>query len=111
MNTTIKLLLLSFALMILSSCSNKMNDFDLMCDFFDTLAMENKNMTSSQKATFINELAAKKLSSDSPALESLKAVVGFEPAEGRYSLYKDAAEVTIKKDWECASIKKQLKML
>lgn len=102
--------LLFVALGTLTSCS-KVNDFDLICGYFDKLVIENnkKKLSQEQKYHFINSLIKENISSASPAVESWNAVVGFLPAEGRYNLYKDAAEATLNTPWQCSSMRKSLK--
>jgi len=58
-----------------------------------------------EQYNFINNLLIKNLSTNSPATASFKAVIGYVPAEGRYVLYVNAAESTLKKKWACPSMK------
>ena len=105
MNILQRSLVLFISIIALTSC-NKINDFDLLCGYFDNLTVENnkKEFSSEQKFQFINELVKKNISTNSPARESWQAVIGFLPAEGRYALYKEAAEVTLNKNWHCSSM-------
>ena len=102
--------LLFVVLVTLTSCS-KVNDFDLICGYFDKLVVENnkKELSPEQKYHFINSLIKENISSTSPAVESWNAVLGFQPTKDRYNLYKDAAEVTTNTPWHCSSMQKLLK--
>lgn len=97
-------------LVTLTSCG-KVNDFDLVCGYFDKLDIKNnkKDLSPEKKYHFINNLVKKNISSNSPAVQSWNAVIAYLPSEGRYNLYKDAAEVTLKKTWQCTSMEKLLK--
>jgi len=103
--------LLFVVLVTLTSCS-KVNDFDLICGYFDKLVVENnkKELSPEQKYHFINSLVKENISSTSPAVESWNAIIAFLPAEGRYDLYKDAAEVTLNTPWQCSSMQYLLKV-
>ena len=89
----------------LTSCNNT-NDFDLVCNYFDSLRKEaaNNSMSPDDKYQFINDLLVKNPSPDSPAKISFNAVVGYVPSDGRYTLYIDAAESTLNKNWKCKSM-------
>lgn len=102
--------LLVLSLIFLSACDQR-NDFDMVCGYFDMLEKEEKlaDLTSLQKYNYINELISKNLSTESEARESWNAIVGYVPAEGRYSMYKEAAEASLEKPWQCESIQSILK--
>ena len=104
-----------FALLVLSLVSlfacDQRNDFDIVCSYFDTLEKEKNvvELTSLQKYNYINELISENLSAESDARESWDAIVGYVPAEGRYKMYKEAAEASIEKPWQCQSLQSLLK--
>ena len=110
MNTSRNILLSLSVLVTLSSCS-QVNDFNLTCNYFDMLQTENKKnaLNPKQKFLFIDKLVHKNLPSTSAARQTWEAIVGFVPAEGRYNLYKEAAEVTLNAKWQCSSMKILLK--
>lgn len=105
-------LFIIFSSIVLTACE-RLNEFDVICGYFDALDQKVKvgGVTSDQSFSFINELVSNNLSEDSTARESWVAVMGFEPVEGRYDLFKEAAEVTLGADWQCPSMKSLLKTL
>ena len=94
----------------LVSC-DKTNDFDVMCGYFDGLEKDllTQKLTADQKFTIINEQVVKNLPTESSAQESWNAVLGFVPIEGRYALFKSAAEATLNKSGQCNSMQALLK--
>lgn len=100
------ILFLVFSLSSLASCDNK-NDFDLVCNYFDSMQKENavNTLSPDEQYDFINNLIIKNLSANSPATVSFNAVIGYVPVKGRYALYVDAAETTLNKKWSCPSMK------
>lgn len=94
----------------LVSC-DQADDFTMLCGYFDDLEKElqTKQLSSDQKFTFINDKVANNMPADSAARESWNAVIGFVQVEGRYTLFKNAAEATINDDWQCDSMQSLLK--
>lgn len=94
----------------LASC-DKTNDFTTMCGYFDVLEKDllTNKLSSDQKFSFINDQVTKNFPTDSAARESWNAVLGFEPVEGRYALFKEAAEATLNNAWQCHSMQALLK--
>ena len=98
------------ALSFVAACSST-NDFDTVCSYFEQLeeTARVKTLSSDEKFTFINELINKNMPTENPAKESWNAVVGYLPPEGRYAIYKDAAESTLERSWQCTSMETLLK--
>ncbi len=105
MNILLRYISLVLVIGTLVSC-DKTNDFNMLCGYFDLLEKDllNKKLTSDQKFTFINDQVTKNMSSDSAARETWNAVIGYEPGEGRYVLFKEAAEATLNNAWQCDSM-------
>jgi len=109
-----KILLRYLALVLfigsLVSCDTT-NDFTMLCGYFDALEKDvlTKKLNSDQKFALINDQVTKNMSANSAARESWNAVLGFEPVEGRYALFKDAAEATLNNAWQCDSMQALLK--
>jgi len=110
MKTLLRIITVFLLFGALASCS-KTNDFTTMCGYFDALILElqAKELSPEQKFTFINDRVTKNLPVGSAAVESWNAIVGYVKVEGRYALFKDAAEATIKSDWQCDSMQALLK--
>ncbi|MCW8935154.1 MAG: hypothetical protein OQK98_10555 [Gammaproteobacteria bacterium] len=110
MKTLLRIITVFFLFGALVSCSST-NDFTTMCGYFDDLEKElqTKELSPDQKFTFINDKVINNLAEGSAARESWNAIVGYVKVEGRYALFKSAAEATIKSDWHCDSMRVLLK--
>lgn len=91
----------------LASCSMKKteNGFDTTCLIFENAATE--SMSPEELGNYIaGELEGM---GDQPALKDVKevyhALFNVDPAE-RYSLFKESAESTLKRNWNCEAMRK-----
>lgn len=109
MKVLTKSIFLTSVCLIILSCE-KHNDFDVICSYFDKLDQKSKSTGESadEKFAFVNGLIIENLSTNSTAREAWNAVMSYEPAEGRYGLFKESAEVTLGDSWDCASMQSQL---
>lgn len=101
-------------LLSLTACDNAgTSDFDLVCSYFSMLEkrMTVDTVTTGNKFNFINDLVDKNLTQESSARQAWRAVVSYEPATGRYELYKEAAEASLKSSWSCEPMERLYKQI
>ena len=92
-----------------TSCSNEYssvdNGFDKICliytDVFNNLALKDKSTQSKHNA--INDLIKKNVF-DIDAISAFTSVAQANP-EDKYSLFKQSAEYSLKREWDCTLIK------
>jgi len=82
--------------------TNNVSGFDTICQIYTEAV--NSSMTKEQLSHYIfNNVESRVKSTD--ALEAHTAVFNLEPAR-RYSIFKQSAEYSLKKKWDCEAVKK-----
>lgn len=96
---------LLFLLVLVASCS-QVNDFDMLCSYFDKLELEENidKLMPQEKYKYINDLVESGLPISSDARISWQAIVNLN-AEKRYFMFIEAAESSLKEPWQCNSMK------
>lgn len=85
----------------MTAYSSAMEDFDALCNLIDeTLEM---SLSAEKKITYVNDNLQQRINSKD-VKEAFISLQYLDPAE-RYSVFKQAAEATIDKQWECAPMK------
>ena len=97
--------LITLTLLFIISCSSQYDSIDKICliydDVFNNPALKGKSILG--KHEIINELIKKHVT-DVDAITAFVAVAQANP-DDKYSLFKQAAEYALKRDWDCELIK------
>lgn len=102
--------IVSVFLMLLVGCSgeatNKVNDFELLCNAFETLSKNNKlnELSAGDRDLFIFD-EIRDLDANSNAKSGWVSARYVVPVEERYTLYKDIVDSIEKGDWSCLAMK------
>lgn len=100
-----KLISILFFTLFLSACSHS-NDFNTFCKFVTELESSNgfteNNFTKNYSILF-NHIDKTNYQDELKQIFSLS--VQANPEE-KYSLFKEAVEITIKQDWDCLPLKR-----
>lgn len=109
-----KLSILLFLSLLAFGCENQnqtSSDYDLICQYFGQLdtQLSQQKIEPDKFFEFIDERVEKNLKGENTAKETWKAIVGMNPPEKRYEMFKSVVESVIHKSWECPSMKKYLK--
>jgi len=99
----------SLVLLLITSCSNQYdsfyNGFDKICliynDVFNNPALKDKPRLSKQNT--VHDLIKKNVF-DVDAITAFTAVASANP-DDKYSLFKQSAEYSLKREWNCTLIK------
>lgn len=84
-----------------SACSVNETGFDEICKI--VTEAKSSNLTSEQKAEYVdNNIRQRVFSVD--AIQAYVAVAQADPAE-KYALFKQAAEYSLKRSWDCEALK------
>lgn len=102
--------IVSVFLLLLVGCSdeasNKVNDFELLCNAFEALSKNNKlnELSAGDRDLFIfNEI--RDLDANSNAKAGWVSARYVVPVEERYTLYKDVVDSIENGDWSCLAMK------
>ena len=98
-------LLLILATYISIAHSSQATDFDEICKIYTEA--QNSNMPKEQLSEYIFDNVKKRVSLPE-ALEAHGSVFHLTPAK-RYSIFKKAAEITLKQTWDCPAIEALMK--
>jgi len=91
--------------LFIAACNQPANDFDVVCNYFYMLKikLEKKELSPSERYTFITELINNNLSESSDARISWHAIVNLKAGK-RYGMFIVAAEASLEQSWECKSM-------
>ena len=95
------LLCLIFCAYAITACAVDSAGFDEICTIYTEA--KNSSMPKEQLSRYIFDNVATRVS-DIDALDAHGSVYQLDPAE-RYSIFKQGAEMSLKRSWDCAPVK------
>ena len=95
--------IIGLVVFFLLSCSREIGGFDELCKIFTEIENANPAMSADEEITYYTENFKKRIHSIDP-IEVMSAVIQADPAV-RYSLIKQSAEYSLKRQWDCVSMK------
>ena len=101
---TIYTLILSMLLISAPTLFKPKAGFDEMCIIFTEAT--NRNISGQKLSEYIDENVRKRINSID-AIEVYSIILQVDPKE-RYALFKQSAEYSLKREWDCSAIEKLL---
>ncbi|MCA0893574.1 hypothetical protein [Microbulbifer agarilyticus] len=94
--------LISFGLL---ACGKPtVNDFEVVCGIFESISRQQDSLTEETMLRVSMKKIREQLVEGSPARDSWEAITGA-PMSERYNLFKEGADATLKRNWECPAMK------